>query len=205
MLGAMTQIRWYRKLRDLNPRLRVCQFENSTHLPGIYYVDERDGIVDICATDVEFVPALPEYDSRGVLKKSGYRRVVIALLALKLTTHEKVRKVFPGFFESRYPKPTLTQSRSLHRQWSLMMKDERKRAAILGDAQQVDVADPVTDKMREMELDNNYRRGSAALSGDQFLELAGDVKEKMTDDQLRNLDEAKFNYDTAVGKRKTII
>ena len=69
MCGAMTQISWYEKLRRLNPKLKVCQFENSTHLPGIYYVDEREGIVDICATDIVWVPALPKYDSRGYMVK----------------------------------------------------------------------------------------------------------------------------------------
>lgn len=202
----MLQITWYKKLRELNPKLRVCQFESSNHLPGIYYVHEREGIVDICATDVGYVPTLPEFDSRGFLVKSGYRRVVLALLELKLTTREKVRKVFPGFFEAHYPAPTRTQTRSIHQHWSEMMKDERKRLAILGaDVGEVDVADPIIDKMRQMELDNQYRRGSAALSGDQFVELADDVQNNMTDDQLRNLEVAKFNYDRAVGKRKSII
>jgi hypothetical protein len=202
----MLQITWYKKLRELNPRLRVCQFENSRHLPGVYIVDGREGIVDICATDVEYVPALPVFDSRGVMIKSGYRRVVLTLLAMKLTTREKVCKVFGrGFFESSFPKPTTTQTRSIHQQWSEMMKDERNRAAILGDAQHVDITDPIMDKMRQMELDNNYRKGSAALSGDQFIELADEVKETMTDSQRENLDEAKFNYDKAVGKRKSII
>ncbi len=201
----MLQITWFRKLRQLNKNLRVCQFENSSHLPGVYYVDEREGIVDVCATDVYFVPALAEYNSRGLLVKSGYRRVVHILLALKLTTDEKVRKVFPGFFESHYPKPSASQTRSAHLQWTEMMKDERHQRAILGDAQAVDVSDPVVDKMHQMELENNYRRGRAALDGDQFVELAADVEEKMTDEQRKNLDEAKFNYDRAVGKRKTII
>lgn len=202
----LSQITWYKKLRELNPKLRVCQFENSTHLPGVYYVDEREGIVDVCATDIGYVTALPVFDSRGFMLRAGYRRVILTLLALKLTTREKVRAVFgQGFFESHYPKPSVVQTRAIHQQWSEMMKDERKKIAILGDAQQVDVADPITDKMRQMELENNYRRGSAALSGDQFVELAADVKEQMTDEQLRNLDEAKFNYDKAVGKRKTII
>jgi hypothetical protein len=202
----MLQITWYKKLRELNPKLRVCQFDNSKNLPGIYYVDEREGIVDICATDVQDVPALPTYDSRGFLVKSGYRRVIHTLLALKLTTRPKVREVFPGFFESHYPKPTVTQVRSVHKQWSEMMKDERKRLAILGTVEQeVDVADPIVDKMRQMEIDNHNRRGSAALSGDQFVELADNVKEQMPDDQRERLDEAKFNYDRAVGKHKTII
>jgi hypothetical protein len=196
---------WYSKLRRLNSRLRVCQFNDSKHLPGIYYVDEREGIVDVCATDKEWVPALPTFDSRGFLIKSGYRRVVNTLLQLKLTTRDRVREVFPGFFESRYPKVSPVQTRSVHKEWSEMMKDERRRLQILGDVPKVDVVDPIVDKMKQMELDNQYRRGSAALSGDQFVELAEEVKSTRTDDQLRGIDEAKFDYDRAVGKRKKII
>lgn len=202
----MHQHIWYKKLRELNPRLRVCQFDNSTHLPGIYYVDEREGIVDVCATDIGWVPPMAEIGSSGVLVKSGYRRVVYLLLHSKLTTREKIRKVFPGFFEARYPVPFASQTRSVHKQWSEMMKEERKRLDILGaGVQDVEVQDAIVDKMKQMEMDNFDRRSSAALSGDQFLELSEDVKRNMTDEQRRNLDEAKFNYDKAVGKRKTII
>lgn len=202
----MHQHIWYKKLRELNPKLRVCQFENSKHLPGVYYVDEREGIVDVCATDISWVPARPKYNTKGMMVKSGYRRVVHILLHMNLTTPAKVRKVFPGFFESHYPNPSPVQARSIHKEWSAMMQDERQRLAILGAGTgQVDVTDPIVDKMKRMELDNHYRRGSAALSGEQYLELSDDVKDQMTDDQIKNLDEAKFNYDKAVGKRKTII
>lgn len=201
-----TQINWHSKLRQLNSRLKVCQFENSKNLPGIYYVDDREGIVDVCATDLGWVPPMPVFDKNGFVVKAGYRRVVFILLHLKLTTYDKVRKIFgTGFFESHYPYLKPAQSRSIHGQWSEMMQDERKRKSLLGDAGQVDISDPLLDKMRNMEMDNNYRKGKASLSGDQFIELAADVKEKMTDDQLENLDKAKFKYDKAVGKRKTTI
>lgn len=202
----MHQHVWYQKLRQLNPRLRVCQFENSNHFPGIYYVDERDGIIDVCATDTVWVPARVEFNSMGSLVKSGYRRVVFILLHAKLTTPKKVQKVFPGFYETRYPAPSKTQIRSVHQSWSEMMKEDRKRFNILGaDVKDVEVQDKLVDKMKLMEMENYNRRNSAALSGDQFVELADDIKTQMTDDQRRNLDEAKFNYDKAVGKRKTII
>lgn len=201
----MYQHIWLQKLKKLNPRLNVCQFENSRHLPGIYYVDEREGIVDVCATDKDWVPALSSFDSNGAMIKSGYRRVVWILLHMKLTTREKVRKVFPSFFEQRIPLPNRARLTSVHQQWTDMMKLERERLNILGDAKQVEVNDRITDKMKKMEMENFNRRSSAALSGDQFVELAADVEETLTDGQRRNLDEAKFNYDKAVGKRKTII
>lgn len=201
----MHQHSWYQKLKKLNSRLRVCQFENSKHLPSIYYVDERDGIVDICATDVHWVPFLSEYDAQGNVRKVGYRRVVFILLRSKLTTEAKVRSIWPSFFEQRIPRPPKTQTASLHQQWSEMMKYERERFNILGDAQQVDVQDPTMDKMKRMELENFNTRHTAALSGDQFVELADDIKKNMPDDKRENLDRAKFEYDKTTGKRKAII
>lgn len=201
----MHQHTWLQKLKQLNPKLRVCQFENSRHLPGIYYVDDKEGIVDICATDICWVPPYPEFNKAGTLIKSGYRRVIFLLLHTKLTTRDKVKKIWPSFFEQRMPELSRVQTASLHQRWSDMMKDERKRFNILGDARQVDVQDKIIDKMKSMELENYNARKSAALSGDQYIELAEDIKKDMPDEKRENLDIAKFNYDKAVGKRKTII
>jgi hypothetical protein len=201
----MYQHTWYKKLRQLNEKLRVCQFDNSKYLPGVYYVDDREGIVDLCATDKEWVPAYPEYNSNGALIKSGYRRVVFILLHQKLTTKEKIRSIWPSFFEQRMPELSRVQTASLHQRWSNMMQEERKRFNILGDARQVDVQDKIIDKMKKMELENYDVRKSAALSGDQYIELAEDIKKDMPDAKKENLDRAKFNYDKAVGKRKSIV
>lgn len=201
----MLQLTWYKKLRQLNPKLRVCQFDYSKHLPGIYYIDDRHGIMDVCVTDIGWVPSYPEFDKSGALVKSGYRRVIFILLHAKLTTRDKVKKIFPSFFEQRTPVPSKVQLTSVHQQWSEMMKQERQRLKILGDARQVDIQDRITDKMKQMEIDNFNKRHSAALSGDQFVELAEDIKDNMTDQKRENLDKAKFDYDKAIGKRKAII
>lgn len=199
----MHQHVWYKKLRQLNPKLRVCRFERSSHLPGIYYVDPRNGIVDLCATDVGWVPPYPQFSKDGQVIKAGYRRVAFLLVHMKLTTREKVKKVLGNsFFEQRMPAVSKTQATSVHQQWSEMMREERKRFNILGDARQVDVQDKVIDKMKQMEIENFNKRKSAALSGDQFIELADDIKKNMTDDKRENLDRAKFEYDRAVGKGK---
>ena len=201
----MLQITWYQKLKKLNPKLRVCQFESSNHLPGIYYINDYEGIVDICATDIGDVPALPLFNHNGGMVKSGYRRVIFLLLKLKLTTREKVKKEFPGFFECCYPTLSPVQTTTIHQRWTQMMGEERRRHNILGDARQVDVQDKIVDKMKEMEIDNFNRRHSAALSGDQFVELSEAVKKDMPDEKRENLDKAKFDYDKSVGKRKSII
>ena len=103
------------------------------------------------------------------------------------------------------PELSRVQTASLHQRWIEMMREERKRFNILGDARQVDVQDKIVDKMKQMELENYDHRKSAALSGDQFVELAEDIKKDMPDDKRENLDRAKFDYDKAVGKSKTII
>jgi hypothetical protein len=201
----MYQHVWYQKLKYLNPRLRVCQFESSSHFPGIYYVDDHEGIVDICATDIGWVPPYPEFDRNGSILKVGFRRIIFILLHLHLTTPDKVRSLWPGFFEQRLPALKGARAESVHQQWSEMMKHERTRFNILGSAKQVDTQDRITDKMKQMEIDNFNRKNSAALSGDQFVELADDIKRDMPDYKKENLDRAKFEYDKATSKRKTLI
>lgn len=201
----MFQHTWLQKLHQLNSKLRVCQFESSNHLPGIYYVDSREGITDICATDIGWVPPYSQFTPDGRMIKSGYRRIIFILLHLKLVTKDKIRSLWPSFFEQRMPELSSAQSTSLHQRWAEMMAEERKRFSIIGDAKQVDVQDKIVDKMKHMELENYNIRKSAALSGDQYVELAESIKKDMPDEKRESLERAKFDYDKAVGKRKSLI
>ena len=202
----LSQNSWYKKLKQLNERLEVCQMDSSTHLPGLYYKHPYEGVLDICAVDLQWVPPRPEYDRSGFLVKSGYRRVISTLLLMKLTTKQRVQKVMGhGYFEHHFPEQSKIQLASTHQRWSEMMQEDRKHRHMLGEAQKTEVKDKIIDKMKEMEIENFEKRGSAALSGDQFIELSEDVKKDQPATKLESLDRAKFDYDKAVGKRKTII
>lgn len=113
----MTTGDFARRLRVLNPKLRVCAFENSNKLAGLYFIDKTGEWFDICGVDKGYVPEYTEWDSAGHIVKSGWRRVYFMLVQLKLTTPEKVRQVCPGFY--------------LH--WSQTAVDEDRRIQIAGD------------------------------------------------------------------------
>jgi hypothetical protein len=107
---------FYRQVRTLNSHMRICCFEGSDKLAGLYYVD-REGYQDICGVDKGYVPEYTEWDSAGHIIKSGWRRVFLILLQLGLTTAAKIQKVCPGFF--------------LH--WSQAAVDEDRRVQLAGD------------------------------------------------------------------------
>lgn len=107
---------FYRKIKVLNSKLRICCFESNDNLAGLYYID-REGIQDICGVDKGYVPEYTEWDSAGHIVISGWRRVYLILLQLGLTTPQKVQKVCPGFF--------------LH--WSQARVDEDRNVRIVGD------------------------------------------------------------------------
>src|SRR5581483_9165930 len=144
----MTTGEFYRKLKQLNPKLRVCDFEGSNKLAGLYVLNhEGEPYFDICGVDKGYVPEYTEWDSAGHIVKAGWRRVYFMLLEMKLATPEKIRKVCPGFF--------------LH--WSQAMVDEDRKVQIVGDP----IAKKL-DKFKEKEV----------LTNDDILEVAQDIRAK---------------------------
>jgi len=156
-----------RQLRVLNPALRICAFENSNHLAGLYHIDSAGEYQDICGVDKDYVPEYTEWDAKGHIVKSGWRRVFIALLDFRLTTPQKVSKVCPGFF--------------LHRTQAYVDADRRR--VLLGDEIQAKIQkysenapirswrDPDTGKVET----------GTVLTDEQNLEVAADIRAR--DDQ----------------------
>lgn len=87
-------------LKVLNPNLRICAFENSTRLAGLYlYGDSL--YEDICGVDKNRVPPYAKFDDAGHVVESGWRRTIWILYANGYTTREKVLRVCRGFFDYR--------------------------------------------------------------------------------------------------------
>ena len=129
----MTTGTFLRYLGRLNPKLRVCSFENSANLAGLYYINAKDEWVDICGVDKEYVPEYSEWDKAGHLTVSGWRRVAFILLRLHLTTREKIVRNWPGFFlhwsQGRVDKDRLVQIEN---------PTKKKAAEVLTDLKAVD-------------------------------------------------------------------
>ena len=102
----MYQNDWIHILRKLNPKLKVAWLSKTNLPPGIYYLSQKGMEYNpVCATDVGYIKEHSEFDTVGHRIHTGWRFVVWTLLHLKLTTREKVRAIWPGFFEVVYQNP----------------------------------------------------------------------------------------------------
>jgi len=162
----MNTANWLKHLKKLNPKLGVCMLENSNAHPGVYYINEKNEWITVCATDYNggWVPEHSEWDVNGHLVHSGWRRVVKVLLALKLTSNEKVIKEFPSFYLHREPNPFA----------------------------KVDLQDKVQKKTQEYLAENLEKTGASCLKADQALELAEEIHKKQTDHSKEELAKAKW-------------
>ena len=161
-----------RCLRQLNPKLRICCLENSSHAAGIYYIDPVEGYVSICGVDKGFVPVCTSVDAVGHILKSGWYRVVNILMARGLTMPRKVQKVWPNFFLSRIP------------------------------AAEFSNVDPILSKVKSYVTEAEARKGDQRLTDEQILDVSEDIHRKDTEAQKLERDKAKFDLDQATGKNK---
>lgn len=93
--------RFMAALKKLNPKLRICSFEGSSRLAGLYVINVQGEWEDICGVDKVRVPAYASFDDGGHVTKSGWRRVFWILEGNGYTTRRQIQKVCPGFFDSR--------------------------------------------------------------------------------------------------------
>lgn len=166
---------FYRCIKQLNPKLRICDLDGSTHAAGLYYIDPREGWISICGVDKHYVPVMTTVDEVGHILKSGWVRVVRILLFQGLTTPEKVRQVWPNFFLSRIPKAEFHN------------------------------VDPIFNKIGKFVSEEEDKRGEQGMTADQILEVSEDIHKKDTDAQKISRDKAKFELDKATGKNKTYL
>lgn len=158
-----------KKLKKLNPRLRICSLDNSEYAAGLHYVDPYEGYISICGIDKNYVPERTEVDEVGHILKSGWRRVVNILLARGLTTRERVKKVFgPSFFECHVPPVIFSND------------------------------DPIQKKICQYETDEENKRGVRGLDSEQMLEIAEEVRKKDSDVKKEQADKDKWELKKAL-------
>jgi hypothetical protein len=158
-----------KKIKKLNPRLRICCFDNSQYAAGLHYIDPYEGYISICGVDKGYVPERTEVDEVGHIIKSGWRRVVNILLARGLTTREKVKKQFgAGFFECHIPPVSFCND------------------------------DPIQKKIVKYETDEENKRGVAGMTADQMLEVAEEVRKKDTEAKKMEDDKSKWELKKAL-------
>lgn len=172
---------FYRNIRTLNPKLRICCFDGSNNLAGLYYVD-REGYQDVCGVDKGYVTEYTEWDSAGHIIRSGWRRVYLILLQMGLTTREKVLKICPGFF--------------LH--WSQAMVDEDRNVKLVGNpiADKITKFSEVAPVRRWLDPDTKEVVEGTVLTDDQNLEIAADIHEKDSEHEKEKLEKERWFLQT---------
>ncbi len=143
-------------LKALNPRLKVCSFESSPNLAGIYTIERNGEWTDICGIDKKYVPCYAKFDDGGHMIQSGWRRVCWVMLGAGYTTKAKIQKACPGFFDSR------------------ACRADRFVGGIQGD--------PIQNKIMKYTTENNFGDpfGEATLTSEQALDIAKDIAQKDT-------------------------
>jgi hypothetical protein len=157
-----------RVVKQLNPRLRICSLDGSKNAAGIYYIDPIEGYISVCGVDKNYVPERTEVDEIGHILKSGWRRVVNILLARNLTTREKVKKIWPSFFEQHIPSVSFCND------------------------------DPIFKKIVKYETDEENKRGVAGMTSDQIFEVAEEVRKKDTDAKKEQAEKDKWELKKAL-------
>lgn len=163
---------FYRCIKQLNPKLRICCLDNSKHAAGLYLIDPQEGWISICGVDKGYVPVATTVDEVGHILVSGWYRVVRLLLMQGLTTRAKVQKVWPNFFLCRVPKAEFCN------------------------------ADPILKKMGQFVFEEEDKRGAPRLTPDQIVEIAEDIHKKDTDGQKEDNDRSKWELNKALDKNQ---
>ena len=164
-------------------------FEKSLK-PGMCILNKRGQHMPICGTEYGAIPEYPVFAQDGTVIAYGWRRAVKVVLQRKLTTREKVKKVFgAGFFERRN-EPTGYTVEGSPSDYNAMLQ------SIYGEGQQVeDSSDPIIIARRKMELDNVNRKGTPGLTFDQADELSKKIREGYSDELKEKLDKIDFEFE----------
>lgn len=165
---------FYRCIRQLNSKLRICSLENSNHAAGLYYIDPQEGWIAVCGVDKGYVPVATTVDEVGHILQSGWYRVVNILLLQGLTTIEKVRKVWPNYFLSRVPKAEFQN------------------------------IDPIFKKMGKFVSEQEDKRGEQGMDVDQILELSEQIHKKDTDAKKEADEKSKWELKKVLDQDQTL-
>lgn len=161
-------------LKRLNPALRICSFDGSKKLAGLYLINKRGEWEDICGVDKQFVPAYASFDDGGHIVKSGWRRVFHILMGNGYTTPAKVRTVCRGFFDYR------------------AMSADRFVGGIAGDP----IENKMLKYMRQNATGSEYDFSEESLTAEQILDLGSDIQKKDTPQQAVDRDHDKWFLET---------
>ena len=101
----------YRKLRSLNPRIRIYVADGST-IAGVYVTSpDRCYLEHVCGVDTNDVPENAEYNQDGTHRRGGWRRVLKALIQRGFIDRWAAQRMFSTHLEYRAPRRSYEKKR----------------------------------------------------------------------------------------------
>lgn len=103
-----------RKLKSLNRELRIWCSDND-HLPAGLFRVVNGEYEQICSVDKQWVGEHTEFHPNGMIKRSGWRRVLRLLIQLRYIDRRQAEKVFQTHlpYATRKLRPPVKKIRSL--------------------------------------------------------------------------------------------
>lgn len=92
-----------RKLRKLNPNIRIFCSNDDSKPAGIYIVI-RGEYKEICGIDKNYLPEHIQYDENGRIVKGGWRRAIKTLIKKGFIDKKKAESVFSTHLNYSAPK-----------------------------------------------------------------------------------------------------
>jgi hypothetical protein len=165
-----------KRLRILNPKMKVMSYGSNGRLASIYYIN-REGPQDLIGVDKNWVPEYPAYDNQGHLTQGGWRRVCVVLLAQKLTTKELIRKAFgASFFDKR--------------------RTDHMEEIVRG----IRVVNEVDDLIKERQTESWEKTGNTKLNSQDALDIASVLAKKKSDHDLEQREKEKWALNKSAEK-----
>lgn len=84
---------FYRKLRSLNPQLKIWCGNDDSKPAGLFIVKQNE-FTEICGVDKQDIPEHTVFNEKGLIVKSGWRRTLRVLISQRLISEAKAEKVF---------------------------------------------------------------------------------------------------------------
>lgn len=91
-----------RRIKNLNPKLRIFCGDRADTPAGLYIVEGGE-YVELCGVDKNYINEWPSYNRQGKMIRGGWRRVLFLLVTKKLIDRRQSYRQFGYWTEHREP------------------------------------------------------------------------------------------------------
>lgn len=158
-----------KKLRSLNPKLRIFCGDREDTPAGLYIIDSTGEYTELCGVDKNYIHEWPSYNRYGKMLKGGWRRVLVLLVSKRLIDRRKSYRHF-GHWDIHREPPFVIESSPIDSAISGMaarpVAYREIESPLTGETVTVPVyhTDDVVDIGRMVKKENDQRHAPAAFT-----------------------------------------